>query len=257
MNEYFKNMNETYIEKHYPNRSIFESVAKTTKKAGIGVYIFFGIVLLGGLAGFMWSVNSMNVYRQSGDTDMANVGMVICIVFAVFALLSVLVIALTIRQGKKGSEDWIKKSAEKSKLSESVIREFEQQAMASDSYILKLLNGVNAAVAARKDGILTRDYIYLADPNLTVICCEDITSACLVDTVIYVGPQKNRKQIHSLNIQLLSKHGVESFAEVSPEAGKALVELLLQKYPTIDVCGNRVMTEVEYNKYKKTKLAYK
>lgn len=254
MNEYFQTMNEAYIDKHYPNRSIFESVAKSTKKAGIAVYFFFGILLAGSLAGLLWSINAINTYKLNGEMDMVSVGTVICIVFAVFALLSVLMIALTIWRGKRNSEDWLKKSAENSKLSESELREFERQAMASDSYILKLLNSVNAAVAGRKDGILTREYIYLADSNLTVIRCEDLINACLVDTVIYVGPQKNRKAVHALQIQLRSKHGVESFAEVSPEAGKALTQLLLQKYPTIDICDGNVMTEREYDKYKKTAL---
>lgn len=254
MSEYFQTMNETYIDKYYPTRSVFESVAKTTKKAGIGVYLFFGIILAGSLAGLLWSISATNTYKLNGETDMVGVGTVICIVFAVFALLSVLVIALTSWRGKRGSEDWLKKSAEKSKLSESELRAFERQAMTSDSYILKLLDGVNAAVAGRKDGILTRDYIYLADPNLTVIRCEDLISACLVHAVIYVGPQKNRKAVHALQIQLLSKHGVEAFAEVSPEAGKALTQLLLQKYPTIDICDGNAMTEHEYDKYRKTAL---
>lgn len=255
MSQYFQNMNETYVEKHYPNRSVFEAVVKTTRKTGIGIYLFFGIVFAGSLAGLIWSVNAMNAYKQSGDTDMAGTGMVICIVFAVLALISVLCIAVTVWRGKRGSGDWLKKSAQNSKLSESEIREFEQQATASDSYILKLLDGVNAVLSGRKDGILTRDFIYLADINLTVIRSKDLISACLVDTVIYIANQQQRKPVHYLSLRLLSKNGAESFAEVSPESGKALIELLLQKYPTIDICDGRVMTEAEYDKYKKTELA--
>ncbi len=250
MSQYFQNMNETYIKKHYPNHSVFEAFAKTTKKVGIGVYIFFGIILAGSLAGLVWSVNTMNTYRQSGDTDMADAGMMICAFFAVFALISVFVIALTIWRGKRDSKDWIKKSMKKSKLSESEIREFERQAMASDSYILKFLDGVTAAISGGKDGILTRDFIYLADINLTVMRCKDLISACLIDSVIFV---RNRP-VHYLGIKLLSKNGAESFAEVSPEAGKALIEVLLQEYSTIETCGGRVMTEKEYDKYKKTEL---
>lgn len=255
MGQIFQNMNEDYIEKHYPNRSVFEAVAKTTKKVSIGVYAFFGIVLAGCLAGIGWSVNTINAYKQSGDTEMADVGMIICIVFAAFALISALAIIITVMRAKKGAEDWIKKSASNSKLTESEIREFEQQAMASDSYILKMQDAIDSVMSGAKDGILTRDFIYLADINLTVIRCKDLVSACLTDMVIYIGEQHNRRPVHYLGIQLLSKKGAHSFAEVSPEAGNALVELLLQKYPTINTCDGRILSEKEYDEYKKSELA--
>ncbi len=255
MSQYLQNMNEAYIEKNYPNRSVFEAIVKTTKKVGIGVYIFFGIVFAGSIAGLVWSVNAMNTYKLSGETDMADVGMVICIFFAVLAIISALTLGITFMRGKKGAENWLQTSAKNSLLSESEIQEFERQAMASDSYILKLLDSANKAMSGGKDGILTRDFIYLADINLTVIRCKDLVSTCLVDTVIYVGSQQQRKPLHYLTLKLLSKNGAEAFAEISPDAANALVELLLQKYPAIDTCDNKVMTEQEYDKYKKTQSA--
>lgn len=255
MSQYFENMNESYIEKHYPNRSVFEAVAKSTKKIGIGVYLFFGIVLAGSLAGLVWTINLVSTYKQSGDAEMVEVGMIISIVFGVFALIAAFVIILTILRGKKGAEDWAQKSAKNSQLSESDIHEFERQAMASDSYILKLLNGVDKVMYGGKDGILTRDFIYLADTNLTVIRGNDLLSACLVDKVIYTGDTNHRTPVHFLFIQLLSKNGAEALGEVSTESGAALIELLLQRYPTINTNEGRVLTEKQYDNYKKSELA--
>lgn len=255
MSEYFRKMDEAYINKHYPTRSIFEAVVKTTKRVGIGVYIFFGLILAGSLAGLTWSINAWITYKQSGDTEMADVGIIICIFFAVLALISVLVIIITIRRGKKGAADWLKKSAKNSRLSEAEIQEFERQALSPDSYILKLLDSLNAMMSGGKDGILTKDFIYLADTNLTVMRCKDLIAACLVKYSIYVGDQQHRKPVNCLGIRLLSRNGAESFAEVSVEAGPALLELLSKEYPAINTFGGQVMTEKEYEKYKKAELA--
>lgn len=250
MSQYFQKMNETYIEKHYPKRSVFEAVAKATKSVGIGVYIFFGLVLAGSLAGLLWSVNSLITYKQSGDTDMADVGMVVCIVFAIFALISILVIAITIRRGRRRAADWLIKSAKNSKLSEAEIQDFERQAFSPDSYILKLLDGINAVVSGGKDGILTKDFIYLADTNLTVIRCKDLVSACLVEDVIYVGSQQQRRPVHYLSIRLLSRSGAEALAEVSPEAGHALIEMLSREYPGIISFDGQALAADKYEKHK-------
>lgn len=255
MTAFFRPMNEAYIEKHYPKRSVFESVAKATKKLGIGIFIFFGLVLAGSLGGLAWSIDAVNTYKLSGDSDMVDTGKVISIVFAVVALISVLTIVITILRRRKGAGDWLKKSAENSKLSEMDIQEFERQALAADSYILKLLDGVNAVMSGGKDGILTNDFIYLADLNLTVIRCKDLVSACLVKSVFYIGSQQQRRPVNYLSVYLLSRNGVEAFAEVSPEAGEALLALLLEKYPTINTNEGRVLTEKEYDSFKKTIMA--
>lgn len=255
MDTIFQTMNEAYIQKHYPNRSVFEAFTKSTKKAGIGVYLFFGAVLAGCLYGIVWTLGNIEEYRQSGETDMVQTGTVICIVFAVFALLAAFCIGLTIWRGKKNAGDWLKQSATHSKLSEAEIREFERQALMSDSYVLKLTSGLNAAVTGRKDGILTREFAYLADSSLTVLPIQNLLAACFVQSVYYIGDMQHRKAVPFLAFYLLSKNGVESFTEASPEAGAALAQLLLQRNPQIDTCGGRMMTTEEYVRYKKERIA--
>lgn len=197
----------------------------------------------------------MEGYRQSGEPDMVQIGIVMCFVFAAFALLAAICIGLTIWRGKRGGEDWLKKSAACSKIAESKIHEFERQAMMSDSYVLKLTSGLNAVVSAHKDGILTKDFVYLADSELTVLPIEALICACMVNSTYYVGDVQHRKAMPYLALYLLCENGAESYAEASPEAGAALTELLLQRNPQIETCGGRVLSTKEYLDYKKARIA--
>lgn len=253
MQTQFQTMNESYIEKHYPNHSVFEAFAAKTRKAGAGVYVLFGALFAACIYGLIWSQGTLEGYRQSGETDMVQTGMVISAIFALFALLAVFCIGLTIWRSKRDGGDWLKQSAVHSKLEEGKIREFERQAMMSDSYVLKLTSGANALISGSKDGILTRDFVYLADSDLTVIPIDSLISACMVNSTYYVGDSPNRKAIPYLALYLLSKHGVESYAEASLEAGTALTELLLQRNPQLETCDGRVMTTKEYSDFKKAK----
>lgn len=207
METYFKQMNEAYIDKHYPGKSVFSAVSTSNKKNGIGVYIFFGIVLVffGGLG--VMSLAMTARFAADGESDMVSTGIVIALVCLAVCILSIWMIVLTKKRSGLDGSQLMKKSAGTSMLSESDIREFDRQAMASDSCILNLTGKIKAAMAGQKDGILTRDYIYLADPAMTVMKRDDILSAVLVERVMYINVNNSRKPVHYLCLQLASRQG--------------------------------------------------
>ena len=246
MEQYFEKMNNKYIEKYYPNRSVFEKVAKSMKKGSMFAYIFFGLLIIGSIAGAVWIINQNISYQQSGDLDMAETGTIIAWFFGIFALLMLVPIVVTVLRNKKKSSDWMAICAKKSKLNETQLKEFEQQAMSSDSYILKLEKGSTAAVT----GILTRDYVYLGDLSLTVIRCEDIASVCMVDVVSTSTTNNHTIKTHDLAIKILSKEKVEAESVVNKVSGKALIELLLERNPNINTFDGKVLKEREYLRYR-------
>ncbi len=250
MNNYFENMNETYIAKHYPKRSLFESVAKNTKKNGIGAYIFSILLLAGSLACLFFLIKTF-MQNPVEDTDLRIFFLVVGAILLLFAIISIWLIIITFKRNKKGAKEWRKQSAKNSKLNEEEILEFEKQAIQSNSYILKLTSGINAVLSDNKDGILTRDYIYLADLGQTVHRCDKLISACLVEHNIRVHTGSRRQSISYLYITLLSDTGVESSAEVTKESGHALLQLLLEKNHRINICNGQVLNSGQYKEYKK------
>ena len=130
----------------------------------------------------------------------------------------------------------------------------ESQALAADSCILNLAGKVNAALSGARDGILTKDYIYLADGNNTVIRRSHIMCALLEDCVIYTTVNKKRTPMHYLNILIVSDKGVRASAETTKEAGRALQALLLEQNSNIDIRDGSVLTEKGCEEYIKERL---
>ncbi len=250
----FSQMNEDYINKHYPDRSVFSAVNKANKKVGIGVYVFFAILMAASGYGTVWGILTTMEDMKNGESDMLSVGIVIIgFCFVVFAL-SLFVIVLTIKRNNLGAEGLIKKSAKNSQCSESDIREFERQAMTSDSYILSLTGKIKAVLNGQKDGVMTKDYIYLSDAKNIVMKRSDIIGAFLVERSYYITVNNTRKLINYLTVTLVSDKGIQTLAETSFEAGEALLEMLREQNPQIDVNNGSVMTEKEYSKYCKAKF---
>lgn len=255
MQTYFLQMNENYINKHYPDRSVFSSVNKSNQKAGIGIYAFLGILMIASGFGTVWAIVTTMGYVKDGESDMVAPGLaIIGFCFAILAL-SILGIVLTIKRNSLGVEGLIKKSAKNSQSSESEIREFERQAMASDSYILSLTGKIKAAMNGQRDGVLTRDFIYLADVKNIVMKRSDIIGAFLVVRTIYITVNNTRKPVNYLTITLVSNKGVQTLAETDTESGTALLAMLQEQNPQIDTYNGGVMKEIEYNKYCKKMLS--
>lgn len=255
MQTYFVQMNEDYISKYYPNRSVFSSVNKSNQKNGIGIYAFFGVLMVMSGLGAAWGIISTMERIKEGESDMIAPGLVIIGFFFVIFALSIFTIILTKKRNSLGTEGLIKKSSKNSQYNESEIREFELQAMASDSYVLALTDKLKAVLYGQKNGVLTRDFIYLADFKNIVMKRCDIVGAFLVERTFYInGDKYSRKPVKYLTVTIVSNKNIQTLAETSIEAGKALLEILQEQNPKIDTNNCSVIQEKEYNEYCKMML---
>lgn len=255
MESYFAPMSEEYKNKHYPDDSVFSAVHKAAKKGGVFLYIFCGLFFLAfGFGAIVCAIVLVETV-QAGESDLIGGGIfAVCFCLALSAGC-LLTIILTKRRAAGGAEGLIKKGAKNSACDESEIRAFERQALASDSYILALTAKYKAALNGQRDGILTRDYIYLADNLNIILKYSDIVGAFLVHRVIHITVNNKSKRIDSLTISLVSNQNVQTFVDASAEAGTALLAILLEKNPQIQTNGGNVIEEKEFDTYCKEMFA--
>lgn len=172
-------------------------------------------------------------------------------------LVCLIVLFILIKNSLQKQEDYIASSAKHSKLPVSEIETFERQATASDCYILKLTSGLDRVLSngTNKDGLLTRDYIYLADPAQTVMRVDSLKACCFSDYTYYIDTGKHHKKIHCLAICLIASNGVSVLSDTTEEAGQALMAILKERNGAIDTNDGNVLPEGELDGYKKKVLA--
>lgn len=231
MKECMTKMDETYRNKNYPQGSFFEKTAGANKRGNIILAVMAAVVSVALIALIGWMVSLVQYHSAQGNDESTQIGMIFIAVVAVILALCVFGFIVAIRHIKDGAEQVIKKAAKNTGLTEEELREFDRQAMQSDSYVLSLNGKVSAAMSGQKDGILTRDYIWLGDIGSCVLKRADIVGASLYHSYYYV----NRKRICTLNLALLSRGGVTASAEVREEAGKELMKTLAEAHPTLQV----------------------
>lgn len=253
MTEFFSKMNQEYAEKHFPDGSVFESAMKTVRRRSFAGIFFFVLFFAGALWGLVWSIGRTVRFVSDGRKDMLGISIGICIFFGLLALGIFALLRFIIKGSVKKRSDYIADAAKHSKLSESEIETFERQAVASDCYILKLTAGLDRALSngTNKDGLLTRDYIYLADLAQTVIRVDDLRACCFGEYTYYINVGKTHKKIHCLTINLIASNGVSVFSETTEKAGLALMALLKERNSGIDTNNGGVVPEGELDYYKK------
>lgn len=256
MSDFFAKMDEDYAQKHFPDGSVLEAAMKTVKRRSIGIIIFFGIFLAAAVYGLVWSLCRTFEYISERQDDMLDVGIVISVFFGLIVLVSLIILVITIKNQLKKRDAYIADSAKKSKLPVSEIENFERQAAASDCYILKLTAGLDRALsnATNKDGLLTRDYIYLADPAQTVMRIDSLKACCFGDYTYNMSVGNHTKKIHCLAIYLIASNGVSLLSDTTKEAGIALMEILKERNNEIDTNGGAVLSEKDFDDYKKSIL---
>lgn len=109
MQSYFVQMNEDYINKHYPKRSVFSSVNKSNQKNGIGIYVFFGILMVMSGLGTAWGIVTTIGSIKEGESDMVAPGLFIIGFFFVIFAISIFTIIFTHKRNSLGAEGLIKK----------------------------------------------------------------------------------------------------------------------------------------------------
>ncbi len=258
MTDFFSKMNEDYVQKHFPDGSVLESARKTVKRRSIGAIFFFALFFVGSLWGFVWSVGRTIESVSSGD-DTLGVGIAICVFFGLVTLGLFALLYFLIKESRKKRSDYIAASAKHSKLLESEVEEFERQAVATDCYILKLTTGLDRALsnATNPDGLLTRDYIYLANPAQIIMRVDQLKACCFSDYTYYISVGNKQKKIHCLSIGLIASNGVSVCSDTTKEAGEALMNLLKERNSEMDTNNGEVLKEGEFDKYKKRILGEK
>lgn len=257
MQEFFTKMNEDYVQKHFPNGSVLESAMETVKRRSVGGIFFFGLFFAGALYGLVWSIGRTLELQSNGEKDMLGVSIGICVFFGLILLGSLAVLCILFKTRGKKRSDYVASSAKNSRLPVSEIEAFERQAVASDCYILKLTAGLDRALsnATNKDGLLTRDYIYLADPAQTVIRVDSLKACCFSDYTYYIKVGNSNKKVHNLAICLIASNGVSVLSDTTEKAGQALIELLKERNSAIDTNGGNVLPEgAAFDAYKKRML---
>jgi len=242
----FEQMNENYCDKYYPKGSVYEKLNAEHKRGSVVLALF--LVLMGCFFGtvLIWVISRIVDDMRDGNTDLQILLIVLAVVGIPF-LLCVLGLVYAVKNYRKGAEVRIKKSMELSGLSEAEAREFDRQAMQSDSYILKFKDGLAAKVAAEKDGILTRDYLWMGSTTGLIVKREDIIAACFYKWSYYAG----KKKIWCQSVAVLTRQDKMSSAEATSERGQAFIELLVQANPSIYVEKKLLSEGKEYDNWRK------
>lgn len=253
MSDFFSKMNEDYARKHFPNGSVFEGVTKSVKGISIFSLFFFALLFTGATYGLIWAIGRTVESISEGDRDLLGIGIGICVFFALVVMGCLVMLYLLIKQARKKRGDHIAEAAKKSKLPKSEIEAFERQAVASDCYILNLTSGLDRLLSTGtySHGLLTRDYIYLANAY-TVIRVDDLKACCFSEYTYYVKAGKSSKKIHNLAIYLFASNGVCTFADTTEKAGLALMALLKERNSAIDTNDGKFLPEgAAFDEYKK------
>lgn len=221
---------------------------KTVKRRSITAIPLCGIFFAGAVYGLVWDMGSTARLKSEGQDDMLGVSIGIGAVFGLVALVFLVLLCLLIKRISAGRGHYIALSAKKSRLPESEIEAFERQAVAPDCYILKLTAGLDRALsnATNKDGLLTRDYIYLADTDQIVMRVGDLRACCFSEYTYFV----NSQTVRNLAISLIASNGVSVLSDTTKEAGVALMTLLKERNSAIDVNGGKVLAEGAFESYK-------
>lgn len=202
MEKYLPVMSEDYKKNHYAE-GVFASIRKKTARISFGIYIFFGILLLGGAYGTYWARGRIETYRLEGQDDLISAGYIIMGVFALLAVIALACIIITIIRHTQGAKKWKETCAKYNGYTISDMDEFEHQTMDMECRAIKLLGAAEALANGQSDGILTRDYIYLADPHHTIMKLADLSAACIVRQTISVDSMPVQKK-HNYLINLFS-----------------------------------------------------
>lgn len=242
----FERMSEEYRDKKYPQGSVLVKSTGKNKTNSIILIVLLLIVAAALGAGLFYFIDLIGYHLSKGNSDEATVGYVFVAIFAVLLALCVLGLVFSVKNLRKGVDAIIAASAKASGLSEGEVREFDQQALRSDSYILKLKNAVSAAMANQTDGILTRDYLWLGDAANQIMRRSDMAGACLYQWSYYV----QRKKIWCLSVAVGDRKGRVITAEVSQERGQALLALLQSAHPELRVAPGVLREGKEYDQWR-------
>lgn len=250
MEQYLPVMSEEYKRKHYGD-GVFARMHKITAKVSVLVYIFMGAVLAGGAYGTWWTLSRMDDFRAS---DLTAFGWIMVAVCALFALVGLACLVISVRRQLRGPEEWKERCARENNYTVADMDEFERQALEMESRVISLLGPVAKAAAGQEDGILTRDYIALVVGNANILKLTDLRAACLMKQSVSLGRKASYSQVDYLLVGLIGKASTSVVAECTEEAGTALLNALKAKCPALDTQNGKILKSEEYDSLREAKF---
>lgn len=242
MNKNFIQISQEEREKNW-KKGYFETLAK--RSGGVALIVVGAILALTGL-GIGYAAVSFLIDLLRGESYDGITGITIffwCLALAFF-VPGVFLIRFGFKRKGKSTEDWIKESAQASDYPESVILDFDQQAINLGSIHFRL-----AGISSMIGGVLTSDYIFFA--NLLKPCVikrSDIIAAYLVELPDTVNAGNKIKTVYTLSVAIFSNHKTYIVTEAKKEYGEQLIAMLTEKHPNIDTANKRILSDKEYDK---------
>lgn len=244
MKEFLPVMSEDYKKKNY-GEGIFKRVHKNTATVAYLVYIFFGAVFAGGAYLAFWSMKRTATYDPATDADMIMIGHVMTAIFAVFALIGLACIIISLVRHMRREDSWRARLAKSSGYTVEEIKKFEHQALEKESRVISLLSGPAKVMAGQLDGILAEDYVFLSLTSEAVVRYTDLKAAVIMEQS--VRAHSNSLEVNYLVVGLIGKGGTSSVAECTKESGRALLDYLKEKCPDLYTADGEIIGKDEYD----------
>lgn len=249
MEKYLTRMNEDYRRKYYPN-GFTEGVHKNTKGAGnaLCVVAIILLVLFAPLTIFgMW-----NVVRSNGDDKLVSVGLIFTVIGLVFVVPAIGVFYLGKKIRRQSPEELLDELAKNNNYPKSVIQEYMNQVLHSDTYILQLAGWLEAQSNVAT-GFLTRDFLALQG---AIMKRSDMIAACLVNVSETYSVGDKIKTKYVLNIAFLCQNARCVMSNVKKEAAEELTALLFSQNPVLDIRMEYILGEKAFEEYKQETFAH-
>lgn len=246
MEKYLTLMNEEYKKKYYTN-GFEEGVHKNTNFCGkvlcvvaiILLVLFIPFVMLG-----LWFI-----ITSSGDGDLVVTGLIIAGIGLFFVIPAIVVFYFGKKFLRRTPESILAKSAKDNNCSESIIREYMNQVLNSDTYILHIAGRLEAK-SNIGTGFLTRDFLALG----AITKRSDIIAVRLVNVSDVYGVGYKIKTKYILTITFLCRDGGCLSSSVKKDAAKELIAIIIAQNPHIDVNLEKILTEKEFKQFKQETL---
>ena len=216
----------------------FAYLAKASKKKGAMFGYIIAFLAVGVLCNFTgWGFMIDLDLIKEGTHQVSAVTIVLGVISVVWLGVSSLFIRMGIKRANRTADDWIKQTAENSKLPESVVRDFDNQLKAGKASYLTLKGKKTKPLPA----VITDDYIAegtMAYVNVHPI--KDIIGACYTQRV-----NPNNKLIKYQYIGLVKKNG-NTLIEADEKYGDPFLAYLKERVPSLEVIGDESLTEGDY-----------
>lgn len=246
MKKYFIPMTEDYQKKYYPN-GFLDGAHKTTKNSGIVLMVLaaFTFLLFTPLliSGVWWIVQGI----LAGDSDDVTGGLVFGAIGLVFVAAAIIFLLLGKKFRQRNPEELVKIWAKDNKYPENVIKEYINQVLNSDTYILHIAGEFDAK-SNLGVGFLTRDFLALQG---VVMKRSDIIAAFLVNTTDTINAGSKIKTVHVLKFACFSRNGRCMLSSAKKEAAEELIAMLSSRNPDLDTRPGAILTEIAFREYAK------